>query len=129
MADEAGPAAATARHGLGRLWRGEYPLGLTFWLLNVAVHAAVNAVLAAFEWWRADAFPTPDAFHPTDVLAVALISLYAAYAVPAWAGLWRSAARYPGPAVWRWLARLAAVASLAALLAMLAGELAAAAPA
>ena len=49
------PSAARSAHGLRALWRGALPLRFVFWVLNVAVHVAVNAVLAALEWWGGQA--------------------------------------------------------------------------
>ena len=117
------PGAARSAHGLRALWRGALPLRLVFWVLNVAVHAAVNAVLAALEWWGGQAYDEADAFRgPLDLFAVLVVVLYAVYAVIAWVGLWRSAGRYPGRRLWRGLARLAAIAGVVFTGAAIAGE-------
>ena len=110
-------------HGIRAVWRGELPLRFVFWVLNVAVHVFVNAVLAAVGWWGGHAFDEPDAFRGLLDLFVALvIVLYAVYTVIAWVGLWRSAGRYPGRRLWRRLARLAVIASVVFTGAAIAGE-------
>ena len=110
-------------HGLRALWRGVLPLRVVFWGLNVAVHVLVNALLAGVEWWGGHAFDDPDSFRGLiDVFAIVVGVLYAVYTVIAWVGLWRSAGRYPGRRLWRFLARLAVIASVVLTGAAIAGE-------
>lgn len=112
-----------SRRGLRALWRGELPLRFVFWICNAVVHVVVNAVLAGIEWWGGRAFDEPDAFRGLlDLFAVVLIVLYAVYTVVAWVGLWRSAGGYSGLRLWRVLARLTVIGSVAVLGAMTAAE-------
>lgn len=113
------PAPARSPRGLRALWRGALPLRFVFWVLNVAVHVVVNAALAGVEWWGERSLDEPGAI---DLVVVVVIVLYAAYTVVAWVGLWRSAGRYPGRRLWRVLARLTVIGSVAVLGAMTAAE-------
>ena len=107
-------------HGLRALWRGKLPLRFVFWVLNVAVHVLVNAVLAAVEWWGGRAFD--ESRWVLDLLVVLVILLYAVYTIVAWVGLWLSAGHYPGRRVWRVLARLTVLASVVWIGAAIAAE-------
>ena len=123
MNDDA-PSEVRSAHELRALWRGVLPLRFVFWVLNVAVHIFVNALLAGVEWSGGHAFDEPDAFRGLlDAFAALVIVLYAVYTVIAWVGLWRSAGRYPGRRLWRFLARLAVIATVALTGAAIAGEL------
>ena len=117
------PSEVRSAHGVRAMWRGELPLRFVFWVLNVAVHVFVNAVLAAVEWWGGHAFDEPDAFRGLlDFFVVLVIVLYAVYTVTAWVGLWRSAGRYRGRRLWRALARLTVIAGVASTGAVLLAE-------
>ena len=63
------------------------PRRFVFWVLNVAVHVFVNALLAGVEWWGGHAFDEPDTFRVLlDPFAALVIVLYAVYTVIAWVG-------------------------------------------
>ena len=93
---------------LRTLWRGDYPLSDAFWTWAVVVGLCVNvATSALFVIMVMDDRPW-----------LALLLGYGAslpYNVVAVVGVWRSAARYEGPAVHADLARAATVILMAAL--------------
>jgi hypothetical protein len=88
---------------LGRLWRGEIPLGRAFWdyaiiygsLANLATTAGAFAILAADG-------------PPAAALAVFLLPI--PYNMLAVVGVWRSADRYDGPSERARLAKVTVVA-------------------
>jgi hypothetical protein len=93
---------------LGPLWRGDRPLAEAFWTWAVTVGLLVNVATSALF--------VVMIMHDKPWIALLLgygVSL--PYNVVAVVGVWRSAARYEGPAVHADLAR-AAVAILMALL-------------
>jgi hypothetical protein len=81
-----------------RHWRGELPLGQSFWQNGVIVGLVIMVVLigvredALFRWW----------------IAVGLI-IDVPIIVWQLVGIWRSAGRYAGPRRWSILARIGAV--------------------
>lgn len=93
-----------------RIWLGELGLAETFWLYGVlallGLHFVGQFALVALALWGAQ-----------DVLALGLVFLTLAggYQVLVSVGVWRAAARYAGPAAWKWLARAAVAGSLALL--------------
>jgi hypothetical protein len=93
---------------LSALWRGELPLAEAFWTWTVAIGLVVNIATSLLFI----------AFVMLDRPWVALILGYGAsipYNVAAVAGVWRSAARHPGPTLHADLARAASLSFMIAL--------------
>ena len=85
-----------------------------FWVLTVGVHAVVNSVMTTIEWWGTVSRHDPDSWRGmVDVVAIAVALGYGIYTIIVWVGLWRSAGRYPGRRIWRFLARFTVVAGIA----------------
>jgi hypothetical protein len=78
---------------LGRLWRGDVPLRITYW---------VYGVLTNFVWLVFIAFATAANSPSLLLLLVALSLTYYVFIVVA---IWRSAGRYAGNRIWGDLAR------------------------
>lgn len=78
-----------------RVWRGGLPLWLTYWVFGVAGNMTFIAILLLLFLAARDVIW---------LWAVCLLSL--AWFVWIFAGIWRSAGRYPGPHIWALLARL-----------------------
>lgn len=89
---------------LGKLWRGEIPLVLTFWGAGVAVPVVLMApfwLFATYVQWRAgSAPPAAPAFPVSLMLLLAYFLCFIAALILVAVALWRSAGRYRGP--WHW---------------------------
>jgi len=88
---------------LSDLWNGRVELGRVFWEYAIVYGTIFNlittlAALAAFagDW--------------SDAIALAIFFLPAPYNLLMIISVWRSAARYSGPAIWATLARILIVA-------------------
>jgi hypothetical protein len=79
------PAAGATAY-FARLWAGDVPLGITFWLWGVCLNIVV-------------ALPYLNTAHP------AFLVLHAAYWCAVSVPIWRSSARYQGSSLWSTLAR------------------------
>lgn len=89
-------------NGLRRLWGGELPLAVAFWDWAVLGGLVVNLPLI---------FAMALLLSEGQALAALLVG-YAAplpYNVAALVGVWRCAARYPGPPAWAHAARIGAL--------------------
>lgn len=92
---------------LKRFWNGELPLASAFWLYGVVVNVVIT-------------FVGPFLLFPlvamggggSQALALAVGALIVAYQILAVVGIWRSAGRHAGRAVWAVAARVAALAFL-----------------
>ena len=80
-----------------KLWQGRVRLWVTYWVFGVGGNMSFVALLAA-----SYALAGPDA--RAQLWTLYLLSL--AWFIWIFGGIWRSARRYPGPAVWAGLARL-----------------------
>jgi hypothetical protein len=98
--DERDHAAVTK---LVQLWHGDLALGRAFWEYTIVYGTLANLLATAA------AFAAIVADGPV-LLAVVLFLLPLPYNFTAALGVWRSAARYAGPAAHANLARIAAVA-------------------
>jgi hypothetical protein len=87
---------------LGALWRGELPLGEAFWTWAIGIGLLINLTTSALFL----ALITAD--RPWAALFVGYV-LSVPYNVAAMVGVWRSAARYDGPALRAELARIVTV--------------------
>jgi hypothetical protein len=87
---------------LGALWRGELPLDETFWTWAIGIGLLINLTTSALFL----ALITAD--RPWAALFVGYV-LSVPYNVAAMVGVWRSAARYDGPALRAELARIVTV--------------------
>jgi hypothetical protein len=94
--------------GLIRLWRGELPLQTAFWNWAVIGGLAIN-LLSVFAMLVLVTLDRPIAA----LLAGHALSL--PYNLVATVGVWRSAARYPGPPHWAKAARVLTVVGMAVL--------------
>lgn len=93
---------------LKSLWRGDLRLGDAFWNWAVVVGVVVNVTTSALFL----------AFAAADQIWLALLVGYGCsvpYNIVAAVGVWRSAARYDGPALHADLARVAIVVLMTAL--------------
>lgn len=108
MSDAVLPVETPAKKGsyFARHWRGELSLAKSWWvngflLWNLLVNGALFGVFTAIVTLS----------HPTAALAMLEAAIYYAIAIPVyiWAivGIWRSASRYTGLALWKWWARIA----------------------
>lgn len=82
-----------------RLWRGEMPLPVTYWLCGVGGNMSFAALFAAAiltSRRSADRKPVPWLVYGGSLAWFVLI----------FAGIWRSAGRYRGRPIWATLARL-----------------------
>jgi hypothetical protein len=93
---------------LRALWSGELPLGEAFWTFAIGIAVLVNLCTTVLFF----ALTTLDRPWP-ELLAAYLLPL--PYNVVAGVGVWRSAARYQGGAVYATFARIAALVALVAL--------------
>lgn len=84
-----------------RLWQGEVPLALAYWVFGVLVPVPLWQVLLHL----------PPHTAASGIAAAGLL----AYLVFSWVAIWRAANRYTGPKVWAALARIAVLLSAAAL--------------
>lgn len=86
------------RQFVSDLWNGRIPLGRVFWEYSIAYGTILNLIttLAAFAAFASD---WPDA------IGIAIFFLPAPYNLLMIISVWKSAARYPGPAIWATLAR------------------------
>jgi hypothetical protein len=100
---------------IGKIWRGEYPLWFSFWAL------CVGAGLGMMFFWGAlgtSVMQAGSALHslaawlgPALWLLIAgpLFGVCCLYLLIAMIGAWRSAGRYTGWKIWRWLTWIALV--------------------
>ena len=88
---------------VAQLWRGDVKLPLVFWLYGVLVLAALNlsAPFVLLQLVRLDAKGLP-------FLSMLVAVGAASYQFLVSVGLWRSAGRYQGPSIWKYMARAAA---------------------
>jgi hypothetical protein len=96
---------------IGRLWRGEVGLARTFWIYGVVISAILSQLAFRLNVIR----PPRSAW--IDVAAPAVTVLSGVYLLFVAVAVWRSADRYPGPAVWPILAKLSMVGVVAVMLA------------
>jgi len=82
-----------------RVWRGDLPLWITYWLWGVAGNMSFVALLALLYFGGTDA-----AWRIAALWAVYAASL--GWFVLIFGGIWRAAGRYCGPRVWAVLARI-----------------------
>ena len=85
-----------------RLWRGEIPLPVTYWIWGVA-GSITQAVLVRV-------------IKPSPLIDFMLIPFAFAYSAFIWVATWRSSGHYPGPRVWAHLARVAVVGGIVMML-------------
>ncbi len=83
---------------IGKLWRGEYSLVISYWLFGVLGSYVLVVILGVVV-----------ALTPSLGLAAAVWAGFLAYVVLTSVGIWRAAGKYTGPALWGFLARLAVV--------------------
>lgn len=92
---------------IGRHWRGEYSLPISYWLVNVALTAALLGFINVFNVVQSSA-----SWNPVRVLIcfVLILGLLVAASVWQYVGLWRSSWRYidekPKTKFWGYLALL-----------------------
>lgn len=88
-----------------KLWRGEYSLPITYWVFGVLGNIFLGPPLNFI-----DPIASP-------VLFYSLLSLITVYSVIVAVGIWRSATKYHGLLLWKYLAKIVAVISLVSVLA------------
>ena len=90
---------------IAALWRGERPLGMTYWLFGVFIYLGIDfglRMLAATGIARSE--------QPLEiVVAILLLLVIAAYLVFISVAIMRSAANYQGNPMWAMLARISVV--------------------
>jgi hypothetical protein len=103
------------RHGAGtsplaRIWRGEYPLWLTYWVFGVGGNMSLLGLLAV-GWLATAGLPWPPATAETPAPA-AWAMLWVVWGIAvAWHGFtfratWRAGDAYTGPRIWVVLSRV-----------------------
>ena len=109
-----------------KLWKGEYSLGITFWVFFVAIPMGfsmliviVLMVLMFSTESMMTEIPTPESMRASmetflKVFKVHILVSMAYYPICC-VGLWRSANNYEGPSHWRILAKIIAVITLISL--------------
>lgn len=85
-----------------RLYNGEFSLARTFWLYNIVFTFLIALVGSLIVGLFA-----PGAIATILDIALGLFLLF--YGVHCYMGIWRSASRYKGLALWAWLAKIYAV--------------------
>ena len=109
---EAGGASPKKTGFIGKVWRGDYPLWLSFWVLCLGTGLAMmffwsslgmavikpGTLLHSLAAWLGPVLWM--------VIALPLFGASCLYMLIALVGAWRSAGRYQGWKIWRWLAWL-----------------------
>ena len=100
---------------IGRIWRGDYPLWFSFWVLSV------GAGIAMASFWiflGKGVTQAGSALHSLSawlgpflwlLIAGLLFGACCLYQLIAMIGAWRSAGRYTGWKIWRWLTWIALI--------------------
>jgi hypothetical protein len=102
---------------LSNLWRGELPLGVTFWVYGVGV----TVVITIAHVMLASLLGVP--IESTRHSVVALVAIAGMlWRIFTWIAIWRSADNYNGPRHWRILAKVSVIISLAEWALQLAGR-------
>jgi hypothetical protein len=96
---------------IGRLWRGEVPLGRTFWLFGVALGVALSQLA-----FRLNVIPPPRSALVGWAAAV-VTAVAGVYILSVAVAIWRSADRYRGRPVWAVLAKITVALIVALMLA------------
>ena len=92
---------------LDKLWRGELPLGVTFWVYGIGVTSAITIAQVILASVLGVSIRSPR--H----LAIAVVALAGGiWRIFTWVAIWRSADNYGGPRHWRVLAKVAVVTAL-----------------
>jgi hypothetical protein len=109
---EAGNAAPKQAGFFGKTWRGDQPLWVNFWVLMVG-----GGLLFKMFWSSLGVAVMREGTPLSNLrlrmgadvwllLTGPLFILSSLYLVIVMVGTWRSAGRYQGPKIWRWLAML-----------------------
>jgi hypothetical protein len=93
---------------LSKLWQGEVPLGVAFWVYGVGVTFAIT--IATVMLATLLGVPIDSMGHSVVGLLVLAGGLWRVFT---WIAIWRSADNYNGPRHWRILAKAAVIASVA----------------
>lgn len=115
--------AGALRERLGQLWHGEISLAKTYWLYYVLPLLPPGTAMRMIDEqlrYQTNLEPGTLQFYLSvyPVLAV-LVGGWAAFMlVP----IWRSATRYDGPAMWRWLAKFVVILGVLVLVFSLCGR-------
>lgn len=99
---------------IGRLWRGEYSLGKSFWLFGILISvlwyfatkllSMALLVLMLFIGFSGPSAPA-GLLNGSLFIFFAMVVLTLAYEVLAGVGIWRSAGKFPGKSAYALLAR------------------------
>ena len=120
-----GPQRQWRRNPIARYWRGEIPLGPSFWLVTLLLSIVIGRTVSSLE----QRILLGTSYDPKLLFTVILGGLAASLPISVWqfVGLWRSArarraARHAigKRAVWAWLAQAIVVSGAIALMALLA---------
>jgi hypothetical protein len=82
-----------------KLWRGEYSLPVTYWVFGVIGNIALGIPLNLM---------SPDG---NQILFYSFLALAFVYSIVVAVGIWRSASKYQGLALWKYLAKFIAILS------------------
>lgn len=82
-----------------KLWRGEYSLSVTYWVFGVIGNIALGIPLNLMN---------PDG---NQILFYSFLALVFIYSIVVAVGIWRSAIKYQGLSLWKYLAQLIAILS------------------
>lgn len=93
----------------GKLWRGEYSLTRTYWLFNVLLGVILGAPVSVI------GNMPPEALASIFIPSLIYFIFYGAYVFIASIGLWRSASKYENSAIWKFLAKVCSVISIATI--------------
>lgn len=76
-----------------KLWRGDVPLVITFWVWNFLLAVAIGIILGVISWF-------------VEVSYKALLVVYLPFYAFLTVAVWRSANKYTGKAIWAVLAQV-----------------------
>ncbi|OBQ46239.1 hypothetical protein [Halodesulfovibrio spirochaetisodalis] len=93
---------------LGKLWRGEYPLWISFWCFGCAVGYILFAVFI-FSLSASIKRMGAESLGAAELVFLCSFIVFPAYMVVALRGIWKSAEQYEGVPFWKGAAKLAVI--------------------
>lgn len=90
---------------LKKLWRGDFSLARTYWLYNLAIPALFIWIFGTFYLTWVALLAAQNKMASAYIAFFAMKILGYSYGIISTVGLWRSSARYTGPASWRFLGK------------------------
>lgn len=90
---------------LKKLWRGDFSLARTYWLYNLAIPLLFILIFGMFYLKWVALLAAQNNMASAYIAYFAFRLLLYSYGIIATVGLWRSSARYTGPASWRFLGK------------------------